>query len=470
MKHYDIAVLGSGPGGYVAAIRAAQRGAHVAIVEREDLGGVCLNWGCIPTKTLIHSADVYATACNAEEFGVCISGAVEPDWPAMSKRKDTVVGKLSKGVGSLLKANGVEFLKGTAEFVDRKTLRATQAEGAATEFQAARTIVATGGQPVWPGFLPPSSPRLMTSRQALGMTALPASILILGGGIIGSEWACMFARLGVRVTVVEMLPSILPGQDAESARGVAQSMKRLGVDVRTNARMESVEDTGKGVRATVGDEALEADAMLVSVGRKPLTDGLKPENAGLELDESGAIPVDSRCATPVPGIYAIGDVTGGIQLAHRASAMGICAADNATGARGEHSDTLVPGCIFTTPEIGTVGLTQEQAEERGHTVRVGKFPFQALGKALAIGETDGFCKIVADAETDQVLGVHIVGPHATDLISEAAAGMRLEVTSEELARTIHPHPTLGEAVMEAAHAVHDECIHAPPARKSRQVK
>lgn len=467
MKSFDIAVLGSGPGGYVGAIRAAQLGASVVVIENENIGGVCLNWGCIPTKTLIHSADVYSSAREAADFGVSISGEITVDWPTMTKRKDTVVGTLCKGVGSLLKSNGVPVIKGTAGFVNRGTLEVTDESGATQQIRAAKTIVATGGKPVWPGFLPPQSPRLMTSRGALTMAALPSSLLVLGGGIIGCEWACMFARLGVSVTVVEMLPSILPQQDKETARIVAQSMKKLGIDLRTSSRMDSVEDTGKGINAAVGDDTIEADCMLVSVGRTARTDGLHPENAGLELDESGCIPVDERCSTVVPGIYAIGDVTGGIQLAHRASAMGICAAENAAGERSRHDDSLVPSCIFTTPEIGAVGLTVEQAKNNGHTVRSGKFPFQALGKALAIGETGGFSKIVADAETDQVLGVHIVGPHATDLISEAAAAMKLEITAEELGRVIHPHPTLSESVMEAAHAVHGTCIHAPPLRKKR---
>ncbi len=468
MKNFDIAVLGSGPGGYVSAIRAAQLGASVVIVENENVGGVCLNWGCIPTKTLIHSADVFSSAREAAEFGVSIDGDVTVDWPQMTKRKDKVVGTLSKGVGSLLKSNGVTVLEGTAKLVQRGMIEVADESGETQQIRAAKTIIATGGKPVWPGFLPPQSPRMMTSRGALTMDALPSSILILGGGIIGCEWACMFARLGVSVTVVEMLPSILPQQDKETARIVAQSMKKLGIDLRTNSRMNSVEDTGNGVKAAVGDDTIEADCMLVSVGRTARTDGLHPENVGLELDESGCIPVDERCATVVPGIYAIGDVTGGIQLAHRASAMGICAAENAVGKRSRHDDSLVPSCIFTTPEIGAIGLTDEQAEKRGHTVRSGKFPFQALGKALAIGETSGFCKIVADADTDQVLGVHIVGPHATDLISEAAAAMTLEITAEELGRVIHPHPTLSESIMESAHAVHGACIHAPPPRSNRK--
>lgn len=467
MKTFDIAVIGSGPGGYVCAIRAAQLGASVVVVENEDLGGVCLNWGCIPTKTLIHSADVFATARAAADFGVAISGDITPDWPAMMKRKSKVVGTLTKGVGTLLKSNGVTVMKGTAGFVNRGTLEVTDNDGGTEQIQAAKTIVATGGKPVWPGFLPEASSRLLTSRGALALDALPSSLLVLGGGIIGCEWACMFARLGVLVTVVEMLPSILPQQDAESARVVAQSMKKLGIDVRTDSRMESVQDTGNGVTATVGSETLQADCMLVSIGRTARTDGLNPQNAGVELDEFGCIPVDDRCATALPGIYAIGDVTGGIQLAHRASAMGICAAENATGGRSRHSDALVPACIFTTPEIGAVGLTAEQAKEKGHPVKTGKFPFQALGKALAIGDATGFCKVVADADTDQVLGVHLVGPHATDLISEAAAAMKLEITAAELGRVIHPHPTLGESVMEAAHAVHGTCIHVPPARRKR---
>lgn len=463
MQTFDITIIGSGPGGYVAAVRAAQNGTKVAIVERKTLGGVCLNWGCIPTKTLIASTDVLETVNRAGEFGVHLDGEASVDWKTMMARKGKVVSTLNKGIGSLMKANGVTVFSGNARFLDRKRITVTDSEGEETVVDTKKVIIATGGQPVVPGFLPDSE-RVLTSRDALSLDALPNSMLILGGGVIGCEWACMFARLGVQVTVVEMLPSLLPEQDHEVIRLLEQSMRKLGVTVLTDSRMESVQDTGKSVKTKVGEELLEADCLLVSVGRKPLTDGLDLEAAGLKTDEGGAIPVDARCATDVPGIYAIGDVTGGIHLAHRASAMGVCAADNASGHRAEHNDRLVPSCIFTAPEIGAVGLTENVAKEQGE-VRVGKFPFQALGKALAIGEKSGFCKIVADAETDQVLGVHVVGPHATDLISEAASAMSMEVTAEELGRVIHPHPTLGEALMETAHAVHDRCIHLPPPRK-----
>jgi len=466
MKTYDVTVIGAGPGGYVAAIRAAQRGASVALIEREHLGGTCLNWGCIPTKTLIGCADVFSQIKHAATFGVSIDGNVAADWDAMMGRKNKVVSTLRQGIGTLTKSNDVDVIQGEASFKNRKHIIIKAADGTRTEIETGSVIIATGGDAAVPGFIPESD-LVFTSREILDIEALPESIVILGGGVIGCEFACLFARLGVTVTIVELLPGILPGQDDDVVRTATNELKKLGIKVLTKSKMTDIKADEGEIVATVGDKQITAECMLVCVGRRAVTSGLNLAAAGVRTDDYGCIPVNTKCRTNVAGIYAIGDVTGGIQLAHRASAMGICAANAATGADVSYTDTLVPGCIFTSPEIGAVGLTEQAAKEQGIDVKVGKFPFAALGKAMALGETSGFCKIVTDAETDQVLGVHMVGPHATDLIAEAATAMKLEVTAEELASTIHAHPTLAEATMEAAHAVHDACIHLPRPRKRR---
>ena len=463
MKKYDITVIGGGPGGYVAAIRAAQRGATVALVEKEYFGGTCLNWGCIPTKALIASAEVFQTITEAEEFGIDIDGTATPDWPAIMTRKDKIVETLRNGIGALLKSNKVKVYKGTAAFASRRQIRIADADGNEETIETNKTILATGSVSVRPGFIPKAK-NILYSKEALASEKLPKDILVLGGGVIGCEFACMYARFGVKVTLVEMLPEILPMVDKDVARVVRKSMKQLGIDILTGTAMEDIKSSRGTITAKVGDIKLSASTMLVCIGRKAFTDGLNLEAAGLETNENGLIDVDEKCRTAVPGIYAIGDIAGIIQYAHRASAMGIVAANNATGESDAHSDALVPGCIFTKPEIGAVGLTEQQAKDDGYDVAVGKFPFAALGKAQIHGETDGFCKIVSDKTTDQVLGVHIVGPHATDLIAEAATAMNLEITVAELGRAMHAHPTLGEVSMEAAHAVHGECIHMPKQR------
>lgn len=466
MKTYDVVVIGAGPGGYVAAIKAAQLGGQVAVVERERLGGACLNWGCIPTKTLLAGAAVLGFVQEAESFGVCIDGKITFDWAQMLARKDKVVEGLRQGVGMLLKSNGVKVYAGTASFVDRHTLAVTDADGAEERVEAKATIIATGSDSIRPAFVPEAD-NILYSRAALEQGELPSSMIVLGGGVIGCEFACLYARLGIEVTVVEMLPSILPQVDADISRVVAGAMQKMGIAVMTDSRMSDIRSNGKTVQAKVGDKTLKADAMLVSVGRRAVTDSLQLENARIATDVNGLIPVNDKCRTRAPGIYAVGDVAGAIQLAHRASAMGFCAASNAMGQGDTYSDTLVPGCIFTSPEIGSVGITQAQAKEQGLSVNIGKFPFSALGKAHAIQETEGFCKIIADADTDQVLGAHIVGPHATDLIAETTTAMHCEITAEELGRAMHAHPTLAEATMEAAHAVHGQCIHMPKQRSRK---
>ena len=465
MQEFDVLVIGGGPGGYVAAIRAAKNGAKTALVERKEFGGTCLNIGCIPTKTLIAGVDVYHKARHAMEFGVKISGEVSPDWEAMLARKDSVIKTLRGGIGSLLKAAGVTVFKGHGAFTGRKTVKVVDGEGGEVEeITANKIIIASGSETLVPGFIPKGK-RVITSTELLSIPEIPKSLLILGGGVIGCEFACLFAELGTKVTIVEMLDSIMPNIDRETSRVVAAQMQKMGIEIMNGKPLGDLKADDKGVSGKVGDLTVSADYLLVSIGRKPALEGMNLAASGVKTNERGWIPVDSSCRTNVPGIFAIGDATGSWQLAHAASAMGVVAADVACGKKNAFDGSLVPGCIFTSPEIGSVGKSQEQCDKEGIETRVGKFPFAALGKAMAINETVGFCKIIADAKTDQILGVHIVGPHATDLIAEACPPLHLEITAKELGKAIHAHPTLGEAMMEAAHAVHGESAHIPSKRR-----
>lgn len=464
-KNFDLCVIGAGPGGYVAAVRAGQRGLSVALVEKENFGGTCLNIGCIPTKTLLAGTEVLHKARHAADFGIEITGDIKPDWTKMQARKDDIIGKLRGGIGALLKAAGVTVFNGTGSFLDRKTVLVSGGTDNGTRINAKNVIIATGSKSLVPGFIPESE-RILTSTELLSIKKIPKSLLILGGGVIGCEFACLFAELGTKVTIVEMMPAILPNMDKDVSRTLTQEMKKAGIEILTGTPLQDIKAAAKSVSGKVGGQKLSAEYLLVSIGRCPVTEGLNLAGAGVKTSERGWITVDEKCRTNVAGIYAIGDIGGRIWLAHLASAMGICAVENICGNHNDFSYDLVPGCIFTSPEIGSIGLTEDQCKEQGLDYNVGKFPFAALGKAMAINEAVGFCKIIADAKTDQVLGVHIVGPHATDLISEAVPAMNLEITAKELGNAIHAHPTLGEAMMETAHAVHGECIHIP-VRKRR---
>lgn len=463
-KHkFDLCVIGAGPGGYPAAIRAGQCGAKVVIIEKGYLGGTCLNWGCIPTKTLIAGVEVLDKIKDAGEFGIRVEGKAVPDWPAMLKRKNAVVEKLRGGIAGLLKNAGVTVFNGTASFVDRKTVLCSGDGGERTTVSAEKIIIASGSEPFMPHFIPESK-RVLNSTQLLSIEKIPKTLLVLGGGVIGCEFACLFAKLGADVTVVEMLPAILPLQDKEISRCLTREMQKSGIKVITGCPLEKIKADNRLISGTAGKEKVSAEYMLVAIGRSPAISTLNLKATGVKTDEKGWVSVDSQCRTNIPNIYAIGDVTGRIQLAHLASAMGLCAAENVCEGRCKFKDDLVPNCIFTAPEIGTVGFTQEQCEKQGIEVKIGRFPFAALGKAMTINETAGFCKIIASAETDQVLGVHIIGPHATDIIAEAVPAMNMEITAKELGRAIHAHPTLGEIMMEAAHAVHGESVHVPKNR------
>jgi dihydrolipoamide dehydrogenase len=481
METFDVVVIGAGPGGYPAAIRAAQLGASVAIVEKEQLGGTCLNWGCIPTKALIGAAETLAKIKRAAAFGITVNG-VSLDYGAMIAQKNKIVGQLKGGVKQLLTANGVKQFTGVASFVDRNTIEidgragrplpADSKNGAqevtrpTDRISAKKIIIATGSTSAMPGFLPRHA-RVVESRGFLDIATLPESLLVLGGGFIGCELACMAAQLGVKVTLVELLDDILLLLDTDVRREVrAQMEKSLGIRVLTGKALENIQANDPGVSGDFGGQTLHASLLLCAVGRKPVTDGLHLENAGLKTSERGFIEADNCCRTKVANIFAIGDVTGKTQLAHYATAQGLAAAANAVTQKSHAYDTLVPNVIFTSPEVGTVGLSEDDAKKTGRAVKTGKFRFAGLGKALASGETTGFVKWIADAETDQLLGAAAVGPHATELIAEATTAIRAEWTTRELGQTIHAHPTFSEAWMETAHALHGEAIHAPPRRKA----
>ncbi len=465
MAAFDVVVIGAGPGGYPAAIRAAQLGASVAVVEKEALGGTCLNWGCIPTKTLIASSELFARIKSAASMGLCVENA-SFDYAAMSDRKDQVVQKLRNGVKQLLKANGVTVFPGSASFQSRNRIQIDAEGGEKTLLNAGKTIIATGTTSAMPGFLPRHE-RVVESRGFLGLRQLPSSTLVLGAGVIGCEFACMLAQLGVRVTMVELLEDIIAVVDADVRRELRRHMeKTLGIRILTGVTLEDITADDRSVRGRAGQEGLEADLLLVALGRKPVTQPLKLENAGLIPNDRGFLDVDAYGRTHVATVYAVGDITGGPLLAHLATSQGLVAAENACGRYLHKNETVVPNCIFTSPEIGTVGLGEQEAQQQGRKIKTGKYLMGALGKALAIGEPVGFVKWVADAETNQLLGAHAIGPHATDIIAEAAVAIRAELTAAELAHTVHAHPTLAEAWMEAAHVVIGEPIHSAPPRKS----
>ena len=464
METYGVVVIGAGPGGYPAAIRAAQLGASVALVEKEEFGGTCLNWGCIPTKTLIASSDLYAQIQSAGRMGLKVTGA-SFDYAAMVARKDQVVGTLRNGVKQLLAANGVKVFQGTASLLTRNRLMVAPASGQATFLGAEKTIIATGATSAMPNFLPRQA-RVVESRAFLDLKAVPSTVLVLGGGIIGCEFACLLAQLNVKVTVVELLEDIIWGLDADVRRELRRHMeKALGIRILTGKTLENIAADDQGVRGTVGAEKVEAEMLLAALGRQPVTEGLRLESAGLSTNSKGFIEVDEYGRTQVATIYAIGDVTGGVQLAHAATSQGLVAAENACGRPLRKNEKIIPSCIFTNPEIGVVGLSEQEAQQAGKAVITGKFMFAALGKALAAGHPQGFVKWIADAATDQLLGAAAVGSHATELIAEAATVIRAELTGTELGHTIHAHPTLAEIWMEAAHALEGEPIHSAPRKK-----
>jgi dihydrolipoamide dehydrogenase len=453
-------VLGAGPGGYVAAIRASQLGARVAVVEETYIGGVCLNVGCIPSKALLRSAEVYETLRDAKQFGIKVGGAVEPDWPAIQKRKEQIVKRLTTGVNGLLRKAKATVYEGRGRFVDAHTVEVTGKDGT-QRVEAGKVIIATGARPVrlpLPGF---DLPGVLDSTGALALEDLPGRLLIVGGGVIGCEFAGIFAAFGVQVTVVEMLDRLLPMMDAEISAEIAKSLKKQKVKSFVNSSANAITAAGEALAVSVttpdGDESFEVDRVLVSVGRRANVENLGLEEIGVQVDRG--IVVNERMETNVPGVYAIGDVTGKWWLAHVASEEGVVAAENACGHPAQMAYKSVPSCVFTHPEVASVGLTEAQAREQGYDVVVGRFPFIGNGKALTYGERVGFVKVVSESKYGEVLGLHIVGPHASDLILEGGLALLMEATLDEIVATIHAHPTLGEAIHEAALAAQGRVIH-----------
>ncbi|MGI6376806.1 MAG: dihydrolipoyl dehydrogenase [Anaerolineae bacterium] len=452
MIQTDIAIIGAGPGGYIAALRARQLGARVVVIERERIGGVCLNWGCIPTKALLHSAEALEMARGARRFGVR-TGEVSYDWAAVQAHKERVVAQLVGGVSKLLSRAGAQVLTGEARFVRERTLRVASPAGDET-VEAETIIIATGSRtlvvPV-PGL---DDPGILDSTTVLALERLPASLCIIGSGAIGTEFASLLATFGVQVTLVEMLPRIAPLMDHSVSDGLAWSLERRGVDIKTGARVTQVERLASGYRTTLqtatGAETVETERVLSAIGRAPNVEHLGLETIGLQPTRKG-IQVDARLRTAAPGVYAIGDVAAeGPMLAHVATHQGIVAVEDAMALPARMDYDAVPSCIFSLPEAASVGLTEEQVRERHGEALTGVFALVNNGKALAMGETEGFVKVVAEPRHGAVLGVHIVGPHASDLILQGVLGLQLELTLDEWTHTIQPHPTLGEALGEAA--------------------
>jgi dihydrolipoamide dehydrogenase len=455
-------VIGAGPGGYVAGIRLGQLKKKAIVVEKDKPGGICLNVGCIPSKALINASKYYDKIKNhGAEMGLYADN-VRVDMGKMQAWKGDVVSKLTGGVRTLLKANGCDYRTGTARLTSRNTAEVTDASGAVTTIQADNIVIATGSRPIEiPGFKFDGK-RIVDSTGALDFASVPERFIVVGGGYIGIEIGTLFAKLGSKVTVVEALPTILAGNDPEIIQVVARKLKKLGVEVMTGAKAKSwTEASGRAaVTIEVGgrDVTLEADKVLVAVGRRPNSEGLGLEQVGVKI-EKGFVPVDKRLRTNVPGIYAIGDVAGQPMLAHKASKEAEVAAEVIAGQRVEFDVRCIPAVIFSDPEVASAGLTADEAEKRGRKVKIGKFPFVALGRAIANADTDGFVKVIIDAGTQEVLGIHVVGNGASDVIAEAALAIEMGALADDIGLTIHAHPTLPEAIMEAAKASLGEAIH-----------
>lgn len=461
MRAFDLAVIGAGPGGYVAAIRAAQQGLKTAIVEKKNVGGVCLNIGCIPSKALIHASETFRHIREAATMGISVR-EVSLNGGLLQAWKEGVVQKLTEGIAQLLKAHKIELIKGAASFQTKKEIRVKTSEGEES-LTADNVIIATGSRPVViPGF-EPDGKFVGTSTEGLGYAEVPEKLCVIGGGYIGLEIGSLYAALGSKVTVVEATDALLPGTDPDLVRVIAKELKKRNVEVLLETKaLGWKESEGKAFVKTVGkkgDLEIEADKVLVAVGRRPNSENLGLEKIGVFVDKKGFIPVNEEMKTNVKGVYAIGDVAGEPMLAHKASKEGLVAAGVIAGLKEVYDVSAMPAVIFTTPEAAYVGLSEKEAKEKGYNVKVGKFPFQASGKALATGETEGFVKIVSSLENDRVLGVFIVGHHASSLIGEACLAIEMGATAEDIARTVHPHPTLTETLMEGAEAVHGTAIH-----------
>ena len=465
-----ITIIGAGPGGYVAAIRAAQRGAQVTVVEESEVGGTCLNWGCIPTKTLIASTEALEHARNSAEFGIELTGEVRYNLNKIRERKDRVVATQIKGIRALFKSQGITLIPGKGSLLSEDVVRSVQKDGTTQDIRSDRIIIATGSRPARAAGFPFDGETVMTSDDAVQLKSVPKHILIIGAGVIGCEFAFIYRSLGSAVTLVELMPRALSTEDEELSGIIERELKKTKITLITSASVVTVGKTAGGVitASLSNGQEVKTDAVLASIGRSLNTENLRLEDAGVVAGKRGEITVNEKMETNIPGIYAVGDVTGKMMLAHVASHQGIVAAENALGGDVRMDYASVPAGIFTRPEIGSVGLREHQAREQGIAVSVGRFPYRALGKAHATGEFTGLFKVVADAETDRVLGVHICGARASDLVHEGALAIRMGATARQLGDMVHAHPTFAEGIMEAAEDVRSMAIHAPGERRERR--
>ena len=461
MSEIDVVIIGGGPGGYVAAIKAAHLGLKAVLVEKDKLGGVCLNRGCIPTKALVSTAEMLNHLQRAEEFGIQVKD-YSFDFPAVMKRKDLITQRLSSGVGQLMKANQVRVARGEGQIIEPGKVEITDSAGEKEVIKTKNIIIATGSKVMKLPILGIDSEGVITSDEALSLSELPSRMLIIGGGVVGIEFAGIFRALGVEITLVEMLPRILPSVDEEIARRLTQLLKRKRIEILTDCKVKEIKSTNQNLEALVstsdGEKKIETQKILLAAGRVPELGNIDVQRLGIELDGK-AIKVDKKMRTNIPGIYAVGDVVGRIMLAHVASREGIVAVENIYGKETLMDYKVVPNCVFSMPEVASVGLTEEEARKENNNIKVSKFPFMANGKALGMGETEGMVKIIADADTSELLGFHILGVHASDLIAEGTLALSMEATAEEIVNTIHAHPTLAEAIAEAAEGIIGKPIH-----------
>ncbi len=469
-KQAQAVVIGAGPGGYVAAIRLGQLGVKTIVVERAHLGGVCLNYGCIPSKALIHAAEVFHEISHVQEMGITVEG-VSLDMAKLRDWNAGIVGKLTGGIGALLKANGVEVVMGEARIAEAGKVVVDTGNGAPTEITTDNIVVATGARPIEiPGFAFDGG-RVLSSKHVFQLDEVPDRVLVIGGGYIGLELGTALRKLGAEVTVVEMMDRVLATMEKDLTKVVERRLKKLGVQVRTGAKALGYAVSKKGLEAKIetgdGEETITVDRIVSAVGMRPNTEGLGLAEAGVAIDARGFITVDAQRQTNVKGIYAIGDAAGGVLLAHKASKEGVVVAEAIAGKPAAYDVVAMPWVVFTDPEIAGVGLSEKEAKDAGYNVGVGKFQYSGSGRALTMGAAEGFVKMVTDADTDIVLGIQMVGAHASEMLGEAALAIEMCATAEDVALTVHAHPTLTEMVMESAEAVHGLAIHAPPPRKKK---
>ncbi len=460
--NYDLIIIGSGPGGYVAAIRASQLGLKVAIIERENLGGICLNWGCIPTKALLKSAQVFEYLNHAADYGITVEGG-KADFEKVIARSRSVADGMSKGVQFLMKKNKIDVILGSGKLIAGKKVEVTAADGVVTVYEAEHIILATGARSRQLPNIKQDGKKIIGYREAMTLPKQPASIVVVGSGAIGSEFAYFYNAMGSKVTLIEYMPNVVPVEDEEVSKQLERSFKKSGITILTGSSVESVDTTGNlckvSVKTKKGDEVIEAEIVLSAAGIVPNIENIGLEELGIIVDK-GKVIVNYYYQTNIPGIYAIGDITPGQALAHVASAEGIICVEKIAGLNPHPINyNNIPGCTYTSPEIASVGYTEKAAKEAGYELKIGKFPFSASGKAKAAGAADGFVKVIYDAKYGELLGAHFIGANVTEMIAEMVVARNLETTGHEILKSIHPHPTMSEAIMEATAAAYGEVIH-----------